>query len=161
MRMQILLVYATNSGTTMMTAQAVTDKLTGAGHQVTMKQALETTPDDLRNAHAVIFGSPSWDFDGKEGMPHEDYMPLIEKLKRQAFEGKPFAVFGLGDSSYTHFCGAVDHLEELIKTIKGILVVPSLKIDKYFSDQTKHMETINSWAQGLVTQLGTLPPQSA
>ncbi len=154
MSMQILLVYATNSGTTMMTAQAVADKLTAAGHQVTIKQVMETSPDDIKTAPAVVLGSPSWDFNGMEGMPHEDYVPLIEKLKSMPLDEKPFAIFGLGDSSYTHFCGAVDHLEELVKTVKGKLVTPSLRIDKYFSDQSKHMEAINAWADVLATQLG-------
>lgn len=153
--MQILLVYATNSGTTMMTAQAIADKLTASGHQVTMKQVIETSPEDVQTAPAVILGSPSWDFNGMEGMPHEEYVPLLEKLKAMSFNGKPFAIFGLGDSSYTHFCGAVDHLEELVKTGKGKLVAPSLRIDKYFSDQSKHMEAINAWADTLAIQLGT------
>lgn len=159
--MQILLIYATNSGTTMMTAQTIADKLTSVGHRVTVKQVMETSPDDILGAQAVVLGSPSWDFNGQEGMPHEDYMPLIEKLKAKTFEAKPFAVFGLGDSSYTHFCGAVDHLEELIRTMKGKLIIPSLRIDKYFSDQTKHMEAINAWTETLITQLKTGEPQPA
>lgn len=138
-----------------MAAQAVSDKLTATGHTVTMKQVVETTPEDITAAPMVVFGSPSWDFDGKEGMPHEDYLPLMEKLKTVNAENKPFAVFGLGDSSYTHFCGAVDHFEELVKTMKGKLAVPSLRIDKFFSDQTKHMEAINAWTEGLAKALTT------
>ncbi len=153
--MNTLLVFATNSGTTMMTAQAVSDKLTAAGHTVTMKEVKEINIPDVQAAEAVIFGTPSWDFDGKEGMPHEDYLPLMEQLKTQSYEGKAFAIFGLGDSSYTHFCGAVDHLEELVKTMKGKLVVPSLRIDKFFSDQTKHMEAINTWTEDLTKALTT------
>lgn len=153
--MNILLVYATNSGTTMMAAQAVSDKLTAAGHSVTMKQVVETTVEEITVAPMVIFGSPSWDFDGKEGMPHEDYLPLMEKLKTMNAQNKPFAIFGLGDSSYRIFCGSVDHMEELVKTMKGKLVVPSLRIDNYFADQTKHMESINSWAESVGKTLTT------
>ncbi len=151
--MQILLVYATNSGTTMMTAQAVADRLTQKGHTVTMKEVKLTTPADIQAAEMVILGSPSWDFDGKEGMPHEDYMPLIEKLKTQTYEGKPFTIFGLGDSSYRVYCGAVDQLEELVTTMKGKLLVPSLKIDNFFADQPKHMEAIAAWTDSLITSL--------
>lgn len=147
--MNILLVYATNSGTTMMVAQTVSDKLNALDHTVTMKMVMETSAEEIAAAPMVIFGSPSWDFDGKEGMPHEDYMPLMEKLKTVNAENKPFAVFGLGDSSYRVFCGAVDHLENLVKTMKGKLIVPSLKIDNYFADQTKHTEAINSWADSI------------
>jgi flavodoxin I len=137
-----------------MTAQTVEGLLTQKGHTVTTKEVKEVTLPDIQGAGAVILGSPSWDFDGKEGMPHEDYVPLIEQLKTQTYEGKPFAIFGLGDSSYTHFCGAVDHLEELVTSMKGKLVTPSLRIDKFFSDQTKHMEAINTWTNNLITALG-------
>jgi flavodoxin I len=152
--MNILLVFATNSGTTMTAAQTVNDKLVAKGHTVTMKEARDTTPEEFTGAQAVVMGSPSWDFEGHEGMPHEDWLPLMEKLKTVTLEGKPFAVFGMGDSSYKKFCGAVDHLEELVKTVKGKLVVPSLKIDKFYSDQTGNMDKINAWADSLVTALG-------
>ncbi len=152
--MNVLLVYATNSGTTMTTAQTVNDKLTGKGHQVTMKEARDTTPVDFDTPQAIVIGSPSWDFEGNEGMPHEDWLPLMEKLKTKTLENKPFAVFGLGDSSYKHFCGAVDHLEEMVKTMKGKLLVPSLRIDKFYSDQTGNMDKINEWADSLIAALG-------
>lgn len=139
----------------MMTAQAISDKLTAVGHAVTMKQVTETTAEEITAAPMIIFGSPSWDFDDKEGMPHEDYMPLMDKLKTINAENKPFAVFGLGDSSYRVFCGAVDHLEELIKTMKAKLIVPSLRIDNYFADQTKHTEAINSWADSIAKAFTT------
>lgn len=114
-----------------------------------MKEIRMTTPEDIQNAQAIILGTPSWDFDGKEGMPHEDYIPLMDKLKTVTYENKPFAVFGLGDSSYTYFCGAVGHLEEFVKNMKGKLITPSLRIDKFFSDQTSHMETITAWSETL------------
>lgn len=152
--MNILLVYATNSGTTMTTAQTVADKLTGKGHQVTMKEARDATPEDFSSGQAILLGSPSWDFEGREGMPHEDWIPLMEKMKTLTIENKPCAIFGLGDSSYKHFCGAVDHMEELVKTMKGKLIVPSLRIDKFYSDQTGNMEKINAWADSVIAALG-------
>lgn len=152
--MNILLVYATNSGTTMSSAQTVNDKLVAKGHTVTMKEVRDTTESDFTAPEAILLGSPSWDFEGKEGMPHEDWLPLMEKLKTMTFENKPFAVFGLGDSSYKHFCGAVDHMEELVNTMKGKLLVPSLRIDKFYSDQTGNMDKINAWADSVIAALG-------
>lgn len=146
--------YATNSGTTMTTAQTVSDKLTAKGHAVTMKEARDGSTEDFSSPDAIILGSPSWDYEGNEGMPHEDWIPLMEKMKTLSLENKLFAVFGLGDSSYKHFCGAVDHMEELVKTVKGKLVVPSLRIDKFYSDQTGNMDKINAWADSVVSVLG-------
>ncbi len=147
--MNITLVYATNSGTTQTVAQMIADGLTQAAHTVTLKQVNETTPEDMSAAGAIIFGSPSWDFDGKEGQPHEDYPPFMEKMKGQVFENKPFAVFGLGDSSYKYFCGAVDHLEEFVKSMKGNLVTASLRIDNYYQDANGNNEKVNAWTEEL------------
>lgn len=152
--MNILIVYATNSGTTMTTAQTVNDKLIAKGHSVTLKETRDTTVEDFTAPDAVLLGSPSWDFEGHEGMPHEDWIPLMEKLKTVTLENKKFAIFGLGDSSYKHFCGAVDHMEELVKTMKGVLLTPSLRIDKFYSDQTGNMDKINVWTDSVIAALG-------
>ena len=152
--MNVLIVYATNSGTTMTAAQTINDKLVAKGHAVTLKEVRDTVPEDFNAPQAILLGSPSWDFEGKEGMPHEDWLPLMEKLKTTTQENKPFAVFGLGDSSYKHFCGAVDHMEELVTAMKGKLVIPSLRIDKFYSDQTGNMDKINAWADSVIAALG-------
>ncbi|MRH41100.1 hypothetical protein GH741_00240 [Aquibacillus halophilus] len=38
-------------------------------------------------------------------------------------------MFGCGDQSYEYFCGALDHLEDLIEQSGASLPLPSLKID--------------------------------
>ena len=149
--MNILLVYATNSGGTEMAAQLITQQL--AGHTVTMKRATEANLADIQQAEVVLLGSPSWDYAGKEGQPHDDFHALQGKIANTSLEGKKFAVFGLGDSSYKHFCGAVDEFETWITGWKGILVIPSLKIDKFFYQQAEATEAITGWCQKLTTAL--------
>lgn len=151
--MNILILYATNSGATDIVSQIVGDTLTAQGHTVTRKQVHESSPDDLGQFDAIVLGSPSWDFDGKEGQPHEDYFPFMEKLGDKTFENKPFAVFGLGDSSYTVFCGAVEHLEALVAKLKGKKAVESLKIDGFYYKQDIHTEATKAWAEQLAKAL--------
>lgn len=152
--MNILLVFATNSGTTQTVAQIIADALTAGGHAVTVKEARSTTPEDFTSPQAVILGSPSWDFDGNEGFPHEDLLSLMDKMKAVTV-AKPFAVFGLGDSSYKFYNGAVDHLEEFVKNIGGTLVTPSLKIDKYYSDIEGNNTKINVWLEELKKKINS------
>lgn len=154
--MNILLVYATNSGGTQIASQIVTKALTKKNHLVIVKQASETTPQDLGQYDVIILGSPTWDYGGLEGQPHADFIALMEKCKGITAENKLFAIFGLGDSSYTHFCGAVDHLEEFVKSLKGKRIVDSLKIDGFFFDQKKNTELLKSWTEGVAK---TLSPQ--
>lgn len=154
--MNILLVFATNSGTTQTVAQMITDALTKSGHTVTLKEARATTPEDFAGPQMVLLGSPSWDFDGHEGYPHEDLLALMDKMKTTNV-AKPFAIFGLGDSSYKYFCGAVDHMETFVKNVQGTLAVPSLKIDKYYSDIEANNGKITTWVTSLTDTIKANP----
>lgn len=146
--MNILLVYATNSGGTAAAAQMIADALTAKGHTVTVKEAKDAKTDDLINAGFVILGSPSWDYNDMEGQPLPEMAEFIDRCKDIQLEGKPFAVFGLGDSSYTYFCGAVTYLEAFVKRTKGRLVLPSLKVDGFYM-RPEAGEQITKWAEEL------------
>lgn len=151
--MKVLLVFATNSGGTQMASQTVTDALKNHGHEVTIKEVRETTFNDFTSPDLIILASPTWDYEGLEGQPHPDYRPFMEGFKDKKLPGKKFAVFGLGDSSYTYFCGAVTHLEKFVRDLQGTLVVDSLKIDGYYLDQAKNTQTLTDWANNLAGKL--------
>jgi len=153
--MNILLIFATNSGGTQIASQVVQSELTNKKHIVTLKPAAETTPQDLGQYDLVILGSPSWDYEGQEGFPHADFMDLIGKSQGTTVTGKKFAIFGLGDSSYSHFCGAVDHLEEFVTDLKGKLVIESLKIDGFYFNQETNTELLKAWAEGISKTLSS------
>jgi flavodoxin len=46
-----------------------------------------------------------------------------------SLNGKKFAVFAPGDSSYEYFCGSMDLLEEKMAAMGGQIVNNGLKID--------------------------------
>ncbi len=157
--MNILVAYATNSGGTADAANIVSTALTSGNHQVTTKMIHDVAPDDLAAFDLILFGSPSWDYQDKEGVPHEDFIAFMEKMKglpagRQGktLPNKNVAIFGLGDSSYTHFCGAVDHLEEFVKTLQGKLMSESLRIDGYYT-HPGNQEKVKEWAEHLLQAL--------
>ncbi len=146
--MDTLLIYATNSGGTAQAAQMIADILTSKGHTVTVKEAKNAGPTDITAAPFVIMGSPSWDYNGMDGQPLPEMVELIDRCKDIQLEGKPCAVFGLGDSNYTYFCGAVTYLEAFIKRAKGTLVLPSLKVDGFYM-RPEAGEHITKWADEL------------
>lgn len=150
--MNILLVYATNSGSTEAAAHIIADVLTGKGHVVSVKDAKTATPEDVTAAPFFILGSPSWDHDGLEGQPLPEMEEFIARCKEVALNGKPCAVFGLGDSSYTYFCGAVTYLEAFIKRTKGTLVVPSLKVDAFYM-KPEASANIMKWANEVAEKI--------
>ncbi len=61
-----------------------------------------------------------------------------------SLNGKRFAVFGCGDSSYPHFCGAVDAIEDRLNKLGATLVCDSLRIDG-----EPDIENINDWTEEL------------
>lgn len=153
--MNILLVYATNSGSTASAAQIISDVLSGKGHTVSIKDAKTATPEDVTTAPFFILGSPSWDHDGLEGQPLPEMEEFIARSKEIKLNGKPCAVFGLGDRSYTYFCGAVTYLEAFIKRTGGRLVVPSLKVDGFYM-KPEASANITTWANALADALGQI-----
>lgn len=152
--MNILLVYATYSSGTMQASQMLNDTLTSKGHSVTVKKAKEINIEDFSPYDLILMGSPSWLINSKDGMPHEDFVALIERSQGKTFENKPVAIFGLGDESYAHFCGAVDHLKVFVQQGKGTLIGDVIRIDGYLFNEEKNSEMLRQWAEGIVAHLG-------
>lgn len=143
--MKVLLIYATYSGSTYVAAEEVGNAITAAGNELALKNANEVNPDEVGQYDLVIMGSPSWDVQGQEGMPHDDVIKLMDTLKGRTYDNKKFAVFGLGNQTYDHFCGAVDHIEQFIKDAHGILAAESLRVDNYYTDQEMKNNQIKEW----------------
>lgn len=144
--MKILLIYATNSGSTYVASQIINNVLTKK-HRVTVKKAVDVDQHELSNYDLIILGTPSWDIEGVQGSPHETVLKLMDKLKTIDLANKKFAIFGCGDSSFTYFCGAVDKLEEWVGKKGGVRVIPSLKIDGFFFDLKTNNPKVEQWAK--------------
>lgn len=150
--MKILLIYTTNSGSTYLASKIIENAL-AKDFSVTVKPAAEAKPEDLSNYDLVILGSPSWNYEGKEGMPHQMMLRLLEKLQGKFYPKKYFAIYGGGDDSYTHFCGAVDYLEKFVVEAKGELIVPSMRVNGFYFDLEKNTEAVKKWAENLRDKL--------
>lgn len=148
--MKLTIVYGTNAGSTREVALVVENVLAQRGHEVRVLSAADVQADDLRAAEAVIFGSCTWDAigaDGRlEGQMQQHFLELQTRLHGQTFAGKPFAVFGLGDRSYTEFCAAADKLVRFVQELQGKLTGEPLKIDGYFFRLDENQRRVEEWA---------------
>lgn len=147
--MNILLVYATYSNSTYEVASHLQQVLESLGNPVTIQLASETRVDQFSEYDTVVFASPSWDYNGKEGQPHEDFAPLLESLATADISNLKYAICGTGDSSYTHFCGAVDVIEEVLQKTKAIKCHESLRIDNYYLEEEKNKALVADWGTAL------------
>jgi flavodoxin I len=145
----ILVAYATNSSGTETVSSIITDFLATQNHTVAHKNIKEVKKDELPAYDLIIFGSPSWKYHDTEGQPHEFFTKFMTENAALTLQDKKFAVYGLGDSAYMTFCGAVGYLEEYVQKIGGQLVVPSLKIDGFYFRQKENTEKILSWLHSL------------
>lgn len=146
--LKILLSYATNSGGTFVAGEFIKDILS-KDFSVTMENASETVLRDAGNYDVIILGSPTWDYEGKEGMPHEMMVELLNKWKNKSFTGKHFAVYGCGDKMFVEFCAAVDYMEKFVETAGGRLISPSLRINNFFFELENNTELVKKWASDL------------
>lgn len=146
--MKCLLIYGTLSGSTMTAAELIGRTLTAAGHEVDVLPVENAAKESLPSYGAFIVGSPSWEDQGKDGQPLPEITAFLAALSPADLAGKKVLVFGLGDISYPHFCGAVDVME---KRLKELSVTPSseaLRIDRYYS-LAENEQKVKSWAQKL------------
>jgi flavodoxin I len=151
--MKILIVYATYSNSTFTAAHLAEQELKDANFEPQVILAREVQPEHIQNADLVIIASPSWDYHGNQGQPHEDYLLFRKAMEGKTFPGKKFAVLGLGDSTYTYFCGAVAHLEEMIAQLQGKLLVDSLKIDQFYMYEPESTQKIKEWTRRVAKQI--------
>ncbi len=149
---KILLIYATHSGSTFVVAQMIKEELE-KDFEVVMQNAVESKPEDINNYDTVILGSPSWLSRGSEGMPSEIMLKLLDVWQKQQFPNKKFAVYGCGDSGFIHFCGAVDYMDNVVKTVGGQVVLPSLKLDSFWFELDKDVPQARKWAADLHAKL--------
>lgn len=149
--MNILLSYATNSGSTYLVSSRIKKLLEDFSYTVVLKEIAETTEADIKNADICLWGSPSWDHEGKEGQPHLAFIQFFENNQDIDFHQKKCAVFGLGDRHYHYFCGAVGYLEQFILQHHGVLLTDSLKIDTFYCNEMSSCQMIDSWVDKIHT----------
>lgn len=131
--MKCLIIYGTLSGSTMTAAEVISGALTSSGNTCQSISVDLANKNLLKNNDVIIFGSPSWEDEGKDGQPLPEMKNFITNLSAGDLEGKKVALFGLGDTMYPHFCGAVDVMTEKLKTLGVQQVIEPLRIDRYYS----------------------------
>lgn len=152
--MKCLLVYGTLSGSTMTASELAASTLQSLGHEVDVVSVESASSETLNAYGALIVASPSWEDQGKDGQPLPEIRMFLEKLTAEHLKDKKIALMGLGDTSYPHYCGAIDVMEEMLKNVSVAPVVPSLRIDRYYSLR-ENDDNVKNWASNLANALSS------
>lgn len=143
-----LIIYGSTTGNTESAAEEIERTLKGNEFETTLINVADAAHDDLAKDFDLFFlGSSTWGDDEIE--LQEDFAAFYEAIPAGlSLEGKNYAVFGCGDSSYTYFCGAVDAIEEKLRELGANIVADSLKIDG-----DPDAGEIRDWTQGVIQAL--------
>lgn len=151
--MNICIAYETYSSSTETVVALVASKLTGKGHIVTVKRMRDgVNPQDLKSADLTIFATPSWFERGKEGQPHISFLNFMDTAQNESFKDMKFALIGLGDSTYAHFCHAIDMLGGFLERHEAKNVTQTLKLDSFLSNTGPETKRLEEWIDQLPLQ---------
>ena len=140
-----IIVYGSETGNTESVAEVIAAALEDANFKITLKEVTQASVDELAGYDLILLGSSTWGDEEKE--LQADMVDFYDDLEGADLSGKPTAAFGCGDSDYTHFCGAVDLLEERLEQIGATLLDEGLRIDGDPDD-----DDAREWAKRIATR---------
>lgn len=141
-----IVIYGSETGNTESVAEEIAEGLKDKKLDVTLKNVTGASAEELSDYDLIFLGSSTWGDEEKE--LQADMVDFYEELENFDLSGKPAVVFGCGDSDYTHFCGAVDLLEERLEEIGADLIDEGLRVD----DQDNEGIDIRAWARQIATK---------
>lgn len=138
--MKVKILYGTEVGTTKYVAELLQKKFNQAGWEVDLQDVGRSkNKPQLDDYQLLLVGSPTY-YNGQlvASMAEflSNYAPNLQLIST--------AVFSLGDSQYSHFCGSAEILETWVAERGGKIVGQALKIDGYPSDTTAIDEWVNA-----------------
>lgn len=147
---KILVAYASQSGNTELMAEVMIDYFKSEGDHVVIKTFdfdwIE--PEELLEYDGILVGTHTWD-DGEMPYEVEDFYEVLDEVD---LTGKPFGVFGSGDSFYDIFGGAVDLLGDRFESLGADVLQERLKVD--LSPDQEDLERCIQFAQALSNKIG-------
>jgi flavodoxin len=148
--MKILFIYATYSTGTLTMAEHAIEYLKEMGqNEIKLLRADKVQGVDIMDNDLIFMASPSWMVQKKDGMPHEFYLGMMDRLKGQTF-AKKFAVISLGDESYAKVCGSAPHLVEFVQQLGGTLIGEPLCLEGFYFAKDKRLQELKDWLPTVV-----------
>ena len=144
-----LIIFGTTTGNTEALSELIQKALDENGMETEIKDVTDASISDLNGEQDLtLLGCPAYGDDEVE--LQEDFEDFYQNMAGLDLGGKKFAVFAPGDSSYEHFCGTVDFLEEEISGLGGKIVADGLKID---GDPDEADDEIMAWSAELIKNI--------
>ncbi|MGL4932156.1 MAG: flavodoxin [Aeromonas sp.] len=139
---QIDIVVGTVYGAAMLVAETLAEELAHQGHQCAVHD--EAGLADIDPARFLLLVTATT---GQGDIP-PNLHPFATELADTTpwLKGLRYALIAMGDSSYTHFCGAGRRLDALLQECGATRVIAPLELDATVHDEPERVAL--AWLQG-------------
>ncbi len=121
----LLVAYASQTGTAARLAEATAASLRASGLRPDVASLARLTPEALTPYRAVLLLAASTG----EGDVPDSALRFLRALKTASLAGVRFAMLGLGDRSYAHFCGGAETLRTALVGAGAAEIAPLVRVD--------------------------------
>lgn len=145
----VRIVYGSETGNTKSIAEEIARLLAEKGHSVDCESAGDVTPKDLAKGYdMVLLGTSIWGTDSIE--LQSEFESFAEDFTVMALQGVKCAAFASGDTSFEHFCGGVDYIENHLQEVNAVLVTEGLRLE---GDAGANKAEIAAWVEKIAQTL--------
>lgn len=146
---KIRIIHGSETGNTKSIAEEIHRLLTEKGHAVQCEGAGDIAPQGIGSGFdMVLLGTSVWGTDEIE--LQSDFENFAEDFSIIGLQGVKCAAFASGDTSFEHFCGGVDFIEEHLQQVKAVLVTEGLRLE---GDAVQNKGEIADWVEKLAQNL--------
>jgi sulfite reductase (NADPH) flavoprotein alpha-component len=142
------ILFGSQSGNARNLASTVADRLRDEGIEAQVSDMGEVDPEEITGMGQLLIVTSTFG-DGEPPDNASEWMSYLKFSDGLDLSHLEYAVLGLGDPYYPHFCQAGKDFDEFLRRHGARALVPRLDCDLYFEEQWPE------WAQELIAVLKT------
>jgi sulfite reductase (NADPH) flavoprotein alpha-component len=143
---EYLILYGTQTGTAEDLAELVSKDLDGLGIPHTVANMFDITLETVKSFQRIFIIVSTWG-DGDPPDDAEDLHKALLDYTGNDFDGREFAVFGLGDTDYDHFNKCAIEFDEALTNTGATQLIPLVKAGLEYDDD------FDCWSEALLKSI--------
>jgi len=126
--------YGSQTGNARNLAHVLSDALNESGLHSNVHDMVEVDPEILQELKMVLIVTSTYG-DGEAPDNAAEWLSFLKFADELDLKHLRFAVLGLGDTYYPHFCQCAKDFDQFLKNRGARQLVERLDCDRYFEDQ--------------------------